>query len=486
MEEDVDPAGDADLVEPGEDEVNAGIFGEPQGPNDSVLETDEGKPRFLTDPPRKREKKPWPKKANWSAYRTKLAGQCMQRFQFRYMDKRYSDSGYQAVVGKLVHGAYEDAIIRRVKPKYGVPGIASVAELLHLLEFQDSQLAREEKEGITVTASMLGEARKIIQGAGALDCTAAWGAEVTFTLRLGVVVVGGFIDFIQVWGNPPQRVVVTDFKTGYKQLPSNEELYDDPQAGAYLAWAHDHFPTATDISFELRNLRLNKSVWLRYTKTHDTIQRSLARSRKFLADSGDRTANPGEGGEHCTYCPYREGDAKHQACTAYQAMLDESRLRAAKMARIAKQTEDGEEPDKIGGLEGWDMGDLMAEYRASQLGEKANKARKELIKPVLLAKIPNDQPNYRHGHLLASRINGKRGTAYHDPQGLIEGLVEATGVGRDELMADLVKVKKEALDNWVKSLTKDQQQEVDRVLAQYSRLFLGKPTVMVTAKKGMF
>jgi hypothetical protein len=488
MEEDLDPQ---PVEESGETEDDKGLFGVKTTPEDRELETNEGKPVWLTEPPRLRVKKPWPKIANFSPYRTKLAGECLQRFVWRYTDKRRADSGYQAGVGKMVHGAYEDAIYRRLhKPNKkewkGLPRVASTDELLHLLEFQATQFL-SEKENVEVTTSMLKEARELIKGSGGLDCSAAWGVEHTATLKLGSVVVGMYLDYIQVWGNPARKVVITDFKTGRLQLPTDAELYADPQPGLYLAWARDRFPTATDVSFELRNIRHNRSVWLRYRKSHDEIHRSLARSRKFLGDSGLRTPNPGDAGENCRYCPYRDGDENYPPCAAYADILSASRLRAEKAAKIAKQVEEGEEPDKpAGGLAALALPDLMLEYRLSDLGEKLNKDRKDTLRPEIINRIPEGQKNYRHGDLLASKVKGKKGTSYNDVQGVIKGLVEATGVGEAELMADIVKLKKGELDTFIQGLDKDKQERCEAVLSKFGRLSLGKETLRVSKTKGMF
>ena len=486
MEEDMDPQ---PVPEPGEEplESEAGLFGEKATPEDRVLESDEGKPPWLLVPPRPRSKKPWPKKANFSPYRVKLAGECLQRFAWRYEDKRKDESGYQSGVGKLVHGAYEDAIYRRIKRKISkIPSVATTDELLFLLEFQPAQLLRE-KENIAVTTSMLEEAKEVIRLGGGLDCDGAWGVEHSFTLSLGRVVIGGFIDMIRVWGNPPRRVVVTDFKSGRMQLPTDRELYSDPQAGLYLAWARDRFPTATDLSFELRNIRLGRSVWLRYRKSHDEIHRNMARSRKYLAESGLRYATPGEGGENCRFCPYREGDENYPACSAYAEILDKTRLRAAKAARIEEQLAKGEEPDKpAGGLGAFELGELMREYRLAKLGEQLNKERKDRLRPEILRRIPPEQKNYRHGDLLASRVKGQRRMSFADVYGLIHALAAATGASVEALAADMLSLKKNELDEFIKGLPEKLQLEADKVIAQHGRLSMGRETLKVTSSKGMF
>jgi len=469
LEEDRDPA----PLEVDEAGADPAMFSD-KGPDDVDLSYDFPKPPWLVEPPRPRKKSRWPREANFSPYRITLAGSCMQRFQFRYLDKRKDHSGFAQGTGKLVHGVYDDAIQRRLKPQWkGLPIKASVAELLHLLESQAAQLALEE-EDLVITGSMLKEAATLIREEGSLDCSNAWDSEKSATLRVGSgLVVGMYIDFIQVEGNPPTRVTITDWKTGRTQLPSGDELYYDAQGGMYLAWARVRFPTATDLRFRIRNVREHKDVWLPWSPVHQEIQLMQARSRKALADSKTRRANPGEGGENCRYCPYMESDGKYNSCAAYEKILEKTRIQAQKQI----------------GLEAKDMPELMREFRLSRQGEALLKTRKQELSKAILAKIPVDAKSYRYADLNAIKVRGKRFRNYDRVHEFASDLAEAAGddVRFEDVLADVCSIQTDRVDSLVDSIEDEEVAErVFKVLAKHERISFGRESLQVRTAKTMW
>lgn len=466
LEEDRDPA----PLEIEETTAEGVLFD--RGPDDGDLYDHPMRPPWLREPPRKRKKAPWPRIANFSPYRITLAGTCPLRFQFRYGDQRKDPSGYAQGAGKIIHGVYHDAIQRRLRPQWkGLPTVASVDELLHLLEFQESQLALE-KEDIEVTGPMLKESRELIREEGPLDCSFAWSSEHPFTLRIGSsLVVGGYIDFIQVRGNPPVQVTITDWKSGRTQLPSYEDLYYDAQGGMYLAWAKWKFPTATDIRFRIRNVREHKDVWIPWTAAHQEIHLQLARSRKALADSKVRRANPGEMGVNCRYCPYRESDGKYPACAAYEKILEKARLQSQKQIGLASK----------------DMAELLKEFRVSRMGESLLKQRKQDLAAAILAKIPADKRHYQYADMTAVKVRGKRFRNYDRVYEFAKDLSEAANVRIEDVLADLCDVKTGKVDALVKSIDDEQMlEDVAKVIEKHERIAFGKESLQVRTAKSMW
>lgn len=481
FEEDRDPA---PLVV--EEQNDADLFTQTEG-HAEVDEADlstPGSAPHLTLPPHPRSKPRWMREANFSAHRIELAGACPLRFYLRYgPDKRADPTGYQAGVGKIVHGVYHDAGFLRLQGKIkGLPLIASVDELLWILSHQEAQLAREtkgkDKDYFEVTGSMLKESEEIIRSEGPLDCRHVWAVEHPMTLRLGPtgrLVVGGYIDWIDVVGNPARLVTITDWKTGQNQLPDQEELYHSSQAGMYMIWAKQQFPTA-QVRFRLRNVRKNEERWLFWSKVHQEIHINKALSRKAMADwivqsKGNVPANPGPAGENCRYCPYREGDSRFKPCAAYLKTLDETRMRA----------------QKDQGIDQLSMYELMNEYRLARGGENLNKDRKKRIGEAILAKIPEGHKSFREGDLLAVKVKAKKIRMHDRPADFITDLAKAAGVEQNELANDLTDLKLGKLDSFVKDLDEDEQRTaVAKVIDQHERVTFGKESLQVRETKEMF
>lgn len=465
-EEDTDDAPDEAATE-----AEQGLFVQ-QTPDDVSVSSDGGKPPWLTEPPDKRKKAPWPRIANFSPYRIDLAGKCMARFQYRYLDKRKDTTAFAQGVGKLVHGAYSDAITRRVKAKWrALPSLASVEELLHLLNYQDVQF-RSERDGFQVTGDMLKEAGQLISDEGPIDCFGAFATELPITVRYGPrgeLVVGGYVDYVQVFGTPPIEVIITDWKTGFTQLPTGDELYFDPQAGTYLAWAKQRFPTASKIRFRIRNVRRHEDVWLPWSAHNQKIHENLAISRKALADSRDRTANPSA--ENCLYCPYREADSKHPACPEYRAMLEAERVRAQKDI----------------GLLSTPLPELIREYRESGNAVKLFEQRKEDLKQAILEKLPDDSRQYKWANYTASKCRGKKIRHYDQVFDFANDLAEALEIPVGQILADIGQVQSTKVDALVKSIADESKAErVIRVIERHERLSLTAETLRITVSKSMW
>jgi hypothetical protein len=433
---------------------------------------------WLTEPPPPRPSKPWPKGANASASRIKLAlSGCLARFHYRYTDYRPDPSGPAALVGSLVHGAREDAALRRIKSVRGrpVPMIASVEELLHLLEYQPANMiasARKaaDKEALArdLTPQVLEEAREVTKAAGEEDFRAALAAEHTFSLQVSrSLLVAGYIDRVDGHGpdrSDPQVVTILDYKSS-QELPTREELYYDPQPGLYLAWARRAYPKAREIRFVIRNLRHRQDTApLVWSEAHDAMILAIARSAHHTWS--DPNMRPAVVGEHCKHCPYREGDARHKPCPAYERELERLSLL----------------DDAEGGLDRLELADLMVVYREAAVGADLMEERRSAARKEILAKL-GDQKNYRTADLLAI-VSQDRVRDYRSPTDMVKELAEATGADFTQLATAVLRVSREKLDGFVKGASS--REEAERIVERYQSLSLGSKKLQVRRSQSMF
>jgi hypothetical protein len=439
------------------------------GPDAVALPVVLNLPWWLTETPKARQKRPWPRDANASPHRVKLAHGCMLRYHARYRERRPDPSGPEAIVGKLVHGAYEDAAVRRLaKDRRGIPGTASVDEILHLLEHQPVQLAAEKDDSAgRVTAAMHDEARKIVASGGALDLRWAWAAEHLWTLRLSPSLnVGGRIDRIDLMGDrdDPSEVVIRDYKTS-QELPEDEDLWYDPQPGLYLTWARARWPRARTVSFVIQNPRHDGAETrpIRWSAGLEQFHRSYALAAHHLMSSGDKTANPGES---CRYCPYRDGDMQWKPCKAYQDKLDETRIAQG------------------GELQAMELKDLLLTYRRSAVASDLHDSRKSEARQAILQKLGR-LTRYRHGDLLAYTTQDRL-RCFDNPADMVKALADAAAVAPDLLLGDLFEVRRGKLDQWVASLPEEVRTKVSVVLESFQTLAMKSQKLTVRRVQSMF
>lgn len=443
-----------------------------RSPNDLTAVAGDN-PWWLTEEPKPRKKSDWPKRANGSPYKVKLAQTCMRKFTWRYNDRRPDPSGPFAIVGKLVHGTYQDAAIRRLNRTRSIPSVASVDELLFLLNFQTAQLANEG-EPESVAPQMLDEARKLIRDFGPLELRFLYATEITITLQVThSLLIGGRIDRVDLVGDPnnPDIVVIYDYKTTLT-LMDDDDLWYEPQFGLYLAWARRRWPNAREIQFKLVNTRFAKAKTLYWTQALDDYHLAAAASAYALWRSGSTKATVGE---HCKYCPFRDGDEKFPPCKAYQDELARTRY---------LEKPETEKADAAGGLDALSLPQLLRLYRSSQQAEKLHEERKSDLKAAILRKLGN-QTKFSYGDLSAS-VTRDRVRAYDAPWRLLNELSRISGVAPDLLLQDLFEPRVTRLDEWVEGLDEEKREKAEIQLERYQTLAQKKPKLTVRRNAAMF
>lgn len=399
-------------------------------------------------PPRKKTRRGLP----LSPSKIKITRQCPKQAYERWVNKRYSPSGPEAIIGKLVHGAYEDAgnlRVHRTKQR-NPPPVASIEELLHLLEHQPAQLYRGQ-ETCEVSASMLAEAREIVVSGGAIDFThtVACEAKITLPIQVGLPKIGGVIDRIDVETkkNGGHKVKVIDYKTE-RVARDATDLIDDPQTGVYLNWAAANYKDAEEISFQIYNPRLGEwSEEVVYNDYLGSLTESMCAVAAHVVQAQIQTAQPGT---HCRYCHIKDGDQDHPPCEEYHKFM-------------ARKAEGG-----IGaeGLAKLTMPALVREFHLVKTRAKLHDARQKELRAEILKRLTTKK--WSDG-VYSATVSTPSSTTYPNPAVLIKDLAELTGHDLVRLMARLISVKSTNLKEWVATLPPEKKIAAEYLVRYHSR-----------------
>jgi RecB family exonuclease len=429
-------------------------------------------PWWLKDPPRPRE--PGRVVGVISPSRLKLASTCPAQYRGRYEDKRYSDPGVGAVVGKLDHGVYEDAALRRLRLRQGKsvpPPKASVDELLFLLEHQEAQLAAEKDLDYPITDAMFSEARDIIIKRGEVDFRHTAFAEQKISWRLpglSNVNVGGKIDRVDLYYGPKgevEEVVVVDYKTD-KTLWTDEELKSSFQPPIYLGWARRKWPKAKSIVFELDMVRLGVPQRVAWTPDYEAQAVSRIRSILNTVKSGFSKAAVGD---HCRFCPYRDGDDRYAPCRAYQTFVEREQRRTS----------------HHGGLENMELPEVVTKIHLLDTSLKILDQRRKDLQQEAMRQL-GGMTKYEAGIYTATVRGRKLDPSYPDTGGVLRDVAEMTGLEHEEVAAIVCSVKPRKLKELVRSVDDaDKRARLGAMVENRQGARYGHPVVKVTKKKGV-
>ncbi len=406
------------------------------------------RPPWLMRPPPKKRPFVWPsggKSPSWF----KRFGMCPKNHAHRYRRKRPDPSGLYALVGRVIHGAIEDAANIRMFPGRrgkGIPPLVSKEELLYLLELQRDAL-RQDTDVIEaptsftfVTTEVLARARDIVtQLARPIDLSNMWidprtkkgGAEYIWQFLAGPgLLIAGILDLIQVQYHPtnpnaaPLMVTISDWKTGDSQLPTVRELELDPQAQLQLAWARRMFPSTPVIRFKVVNLTHGTEVYVDWSAGLEELTLSFCRAAFNAWQIEDEEAQVGR---HCSYCPYRSD------CKEYKEELNKATYQRP-----------------LGSLENMTMSELVQiHYQASVLFKLAETRKADAAN--LINGMLGDKRSYRAGNLLSFR-KSRKNPAYGDTGQFLSELAEACDQDISKLVTDFCKVKKGKVEDWIMTL----------------------------------
>lgn len=398
-------------------------------------------PPWLREPPPPKTKARWPSGARSPSWFTNFS-KCPRRHAQRYRYNRPDPTGLDAMVGRTIHGALEDAANIRMHPgrRRGVPAKAPTSEILFLLELQKDVLLGQGME-------TLARAREIVKEMPPVEFSDLAGVEFLWTFYATPALrIAGYADLIQLreersfrQNSTRQTVIITDYKTGEGQLPTEEELELNIQATLELCWAVRQWPNAR-CRFRIINVAHGQEVWIDWTPEMD--QRTLAFCRAvnwaFEAKTEDAIV-----GTHCVYCPYR-GD-----CKAYEESL---------RAYDPKDSLDKKPIEQL----------LEAHHTAKMIMDMAEQRKKDAAALIIRA-FGQNQRKYDSARFTAYK-KSRRLPQFKSESQMIFRLAQLSGAEPDALIDNLTKVQKKSLDAWVQTLPVTAQEEAQQIISDHQSL----------------
>ena len=421
------------------------------------------RPPWLSKPPPKKKKFDWPDGGKSPSWITRIAT-CQLEHANQYRHKLPNPTGLDGVIGNVVHGTLEDAARIRAFPsgRGRIPSVVRPAELLHLLELQtdcvrqDLSVVEGNEAAAIVTVEVMARSRAIIAALDPISLGNIWinrrakrcGAEYVWQFPIdNQLLIAGVADLIQVQpdptnptdpNRPPLEVVITDYKTGYGQLPSHDELKMDVQAGLELCWARRAFPNTPRIRFRLFNLAHKESVYVDWTPGLDQIMLSFARACWNLWQFKDETPRVSS---HCARCVYRGG------CVAYEKHLKASAYRS---------------PDS---LEGKTMAELVQSYYAAKVTHDLSERRKSDASALLIQAL-GEKKVYETGRFTLRKKRRKL-PGFRDETALFQDLSKRCSIPMDTVLRSASQVKKSGLEGLLMALPAEKQAMARLLIEQH-------------------
>jgi len=414
-------------------------------------------PPWLKEPPPPKRKARWPAGARSPSWFGNFST-CPRRHAQKYRYQRPDPTGLDAMVGRTIHGALEDAALIRMSPsrRKGVPAKASTEEILFLLELQKDVILGQGVE-------TLARAREIVKNMPLMEFTDLVDVEFLWTFYATPnLQVAGYADLIQLreersfrQNSPHQTVIITDYKTGEGQLPSEEELELNVQATLELCWAVRQWPEAR-ARFRIINVARGQEVWVDWTPEMD--QRTLAFCRAvnwaFQTKVEDAVV-----GQHCVYCPYR-GD-----CPAYAESL-----RAYNP------------PDS---LENKSIEQLLEIHHSSKLIMDIAEQRKKDAAALIMRGFGQNQRKYDSARFTAYK-KSRRLPQFNNESQMLFRLAELSGADPEALINNVLKVQKKPLDAWVQTLPVAIQEQAQEIIAEHQSHSDTPPWIEVKEREALF
>lgn len=427
---------------------------------------------WLQHPPPRKRPFNWPKGGKSPTWVTRMA-RCPKQHAERYRRKRPDPTGFDGVVGNVIHGALEDAVnirLSRRGQRHGVPTTVQPAELLYLIELQknairqDTDIVEGDAAWAIVTTEVLAKAREIVSALPPVPLDNVWvspqglaGAEYIWSFyATPQLLLAGIADLVQArfpadnTADPhaPSEVVITDWKTGGGQLPTEADLRLDAQAQFQLAWARRQFPRTPRIRFRLWNLLHNKRVEIEWSQGLDELSMSFARACWHLWQAKDESAVVGS---HCAHCAYRSD------CKPFARYMEQAALK----------------PEWH--LENASVEELMRRhYQASILYKLAEGLKKDTAQQIKRAL------GYRRSHkagLYESRKRTRKTTSFRDAASLITRLADRTGTPVESLINAMCGIKGDELRGWVRTLPLAKQADAKAAIEAHTLVGETRPWI---------
>ena len=341
--------------------------------------------------------------------------QCPLSFKLHYIDKSKAEPGVPLKFGKLIHAVLEVLVREHMEDERTGPLSEERA-----LELYREGWAAEGLSGIEVFEEGLQILQAFVRDQGELEHLDVLAIEKEFRLKVGRFTVLGFIDRVDCVDD--ETVEVIDYKTN-RLVFTRDEVDHSLQMSLYHLAARQLWPWAKKVRLTFHMLR--HGLRLRTERSAEQLEAAVAYVETLGAMTEEATEFPARLNTNCIYCDHRG------QCPAYADAL--------KGLREVICT---------------DTSDLEAVAREREEVARLAKvlyARKRELEDVLKTHLA-DQDELVLGGVRYRMFQTK--TLSYPLEPALAVLQEATGLGRDELIAQLAAIDKKALDKLLKQLGK--------------------------------
>jgi RecB family exonuclease len=341
--------------------------------------------------------------------------QCPRSFKFQYIDKLPSEPGMPLRFGKVVHAALERLLREVIEQERSGPLDPNRAVTLFAEAWRAEGIA-----GLQEFAAGVQMIREYVRAEGIVDHRDVLAVEKEFRLQVGRFEVLGFIDRVNRIDD--ETIEVLDYKTN-RALFTRDELDSSMQMSLYEIAVRRLWPWAKTVRLVFTMLR--HGIRQTTSRTPEQLEAALAYVETLGRMTEETTDYPARVGGQCVWCDHRAN------CDAYGKALAGGRKEL-----------------------GADLADLEAVAREREEVASLAKiltARKYELEGVLKAHL-RDRDELVIGPMRYS-LATTTSTSY--PLDRTLRVLEAqTGKPRDELLARVAIVDKDALDALVRETTK--------------------------------
>ncbi len=351
--------------------------------------------------------------------------QCPLSFKLHYVEKRKPEPGDAVRFGSVVHAVLERLVREHMEAERTGPLSEERA-----LELYREAWAAEGLTGLELFQEGIEILRAFVRDQGELDHRDVLAVEKEFRLPVGRFTVLGFIDRVDCVDG--ETVEVIDYKTN-RQLFTREEVEHSLQMSLYHLAAQQLWPWAKKVRLTFHMLR--HGVRMRTERTPEQLEAARAYVETLGRATEEAEEFPPRLNPNCVHCDHRHN------CPAYADAL------AGKRQFVCE-----------------DPSDLEAVAREREEVARLAKilyARKGELEAILKAHL-EDRDELVLGGVRYRMFNATRLDYPLEPTLRILG--EATGLGRDELVARLATVDKKALDALLKEFGKETDRARVRLL----------------------
>jgi RecB family exonuclease len=338
---------------------------------------------------------------------------CPLSFRFHYIDKLAGEPGDALRFGVLIHLVLEQLLGEVIAAEHTGPLSETRAFELLRAAWPKSGLT-----GVEVFTEALAILRAFVREEGVVDHMDVLAVEQPFELPVGPFSVVGRIDRVDRVDDGTVRV--TDYKSN-RLIFTREEVDSSLQLSLYAAVAKRLWPWAKRVELCFHMLR--HSVKLTTERTEEQLQAALGYIEAVGRATEEAEDFPPRLGPNCIYCDHQ------QRCPAYaDAIAGKRRELSADPADLEAVGREREELAAMVKILDARKGDL----------DKVLKAHLKTRDELVLAGV-------RYAIFRASKTS-------YPLAATLDAVARATGKTRDEIIARVANIDKDALDALVKEL----------------------------------